>query len=90
LWFTALLANADAATFNLLRRGWFIPSDNNGPIVDRTVRRRSEARGIADNQFPALVNQGPAQAHALAPLLAAPPTSRSWPRLRQELFKGSS
>ena len=26
--FTALLANADAATFNLLRRGWFIPSDN--------------------------------------------------------------
>jgi hypothetical protein len=31
--FTALLANADAATFNLLRRGWFIPSDNIGRIV---------------------------------------------------------
>ena len=25
---TALLANADPATFNLLRKGWFIPSDN--------------------------------------------------------------
>jgi hypothetical protein len=42
--FTALLANADAATFNLLRRSWFIPADNIGRIVDRTQRRRSEAR----------------------------------------------
>jgi hypothetical protein len=39
--FTALLANADAATFNLLRRSWFIPADNIGRIVDRTQRRRS-------------------------------------------------
>jgi hypothetical protein len=39
-----LLANADAATFNLLRRGWFIPADNIGRIVYRTQRRRSEAR----------------------------------------------
>jgi hypothetical protein len=39
-----LLANADAATFNLLRRSWFIPADNIGRIVDRTQRRRSEAR----------------------------------------------
>jgi hypothetical protein len=31
--FTALLANADAATFNLLRRGWSIPSDN----IDRSL-----------------------------------------------------
>jgi hypothetical protein len=42
--FTALLANADAASFNLLRRGWFIPSDSIGRIVDRTLRRSSEAR----------------------------------------------
>jgi hypothetical protein len=41
--FTALLANADAATFNLLRRGWFIPSDNICRIADRTLCRRSEA-----------------------------------------------
>jgi len=36
-----LLANADAATFNLLRRGWSIPSDNIDRIVDRTLRRRT-------------------------------------------------
>jgi hypothetical protein len=42
--FTALLANADAATFNLLGSGWFIPSDNIDRIVDSTLPRRSEAR----------------------------------------------
>jgi len=48
--FTALLANADAATFNLLRRSWFIPADNIGRIVDRTQRRRSEARPAVETK----------------------------------------
>jgi hypothetical protein len=45
--FTALLTNADAATFNLLRRSWFIPSDNIGRIVDRTASARSKWLGAA-------------------------------------------
>jgi hypothetical protein len=44
--FTALLANADAAAFNLLRSGWFIPDDNNARIGDRTLRRCAQRQPL--------------------------------------------
>jgi hypothetical protein len=40
--FTALLAKAAAAAFNLLRRALFMPADNNARIGDRTRSPRTQ------------------------------------------------
>ena len=58
-----MLANADAATFNLLRRGWFIPSDNiEGIAADYPEHRPGTSSTTTSlGPTPRLTGKGPSR-----------------------------